>query len=89
MKNNIFSIFLMEKPCAILSVLRNAEGEIYISEVARRVKCTYSHTHKILLFLEKRGLINFKKQGRIRKIDLTEKSEKIAEHLEKIKEMLV
>ncbi len=52
MKGNIFNVFLMEKPCAILSVLRNAEGEIYTSEAVKRVKCTYSHTRKILLFLE-------------------------------------
>ncbi len=83
----IFNILLREKPYAILNVLRK-KGESYISEIARETKCTYAHTRKILLFLEKKGLINFEKEGRIHKINLTEKGEKIAEHIEKIKELL-
>lgn len=88
MKSNIFNVFLQEKPCAILNVLRNSQGSC-ASEIARKIDCTYSHVHKILLFLEKEEFINFEKQGRIHKIDLTEKGEKIAEHIEKIKELLM
>lgn len=89
MESNIFNVLLQEKPCAILRALRNAKGELYASEVARMVNCTRSHACKILLFMEKNGFINFEKQSRIRKISLAEKGKKIAEHIEKVKELLM
>jgi len=89
MKNKpIFNVFLREKPCIILTTLRRRDEKKYGSALAKDADCTYSHARKILLVMEEKGLINFKKQGKIHKITLTEKGNKIAEYIEKIRDLL-
>lgn len=64
--------------------LRNRYGSI----LAKEVDCTYSHTVKILQEMEKASLVTFEKHGRIKIIKLTDKGQKIAECIEKIKNWL-
>ncbi len=89
MKNNkIFNVFFREKPAMMLINLRNAKTEVYASALAKSVDCTYSHVVKILQEMEKAGLINFEKQGRLKLLTLTKTGTEIAEHMESIKNML-
>jgi predicted transcriptional regulator len=52
------------------------------------VDCTYSHAVKILQGLEKMGLVQFEKKGRIKLIKLTKRGCEIADLIEKVRELL-
>ena len=85
---SIFEVFFREKPFLLLNVLRKPSGKRYAAEVAREAGCTYAHTRKILLFLEKKGLLTFNKQNKKHEINLTEKGNQVAEHIGEIKQIL-
>ncbi len=84
----MFEVFFRTKPALILVALRKNNKNRYGSVVAKEVDCTYSHAVKILQEMEKAKLVNFEKQGRIKSIQLTEHGNKVAEYIEKIKEIL-
>src|SRR3989338_5064691 len=81
----IFNVFFREKPCMMLVYLKNSKIEVYASSLAKQVDCTYSHVVKILQQMEKEGLINFEKTGRLKLLTLTKKGEEIAEHIDKLR----
>ena len=87
MKDN-FDIFFRRKPAMILVALRSNLKNRYGSVLAKEVDCTYSHAVKILQEMEKAKLVAFQKHGRIKTISLTDKGNKVAENIEKIKEIL-
>jgi len=87
-KNDIFNIFFREKPAMMLVGLKNAKGEVYASSLAKQIDCTYSHVVKILQEMEKAGLINFEKQGRLKLLTLTKRGNEVAEHIDGIKALL-
>ena len=87
-KKDIFEVFFRKKPAMILVALRNDARNRYGSVLAKEVDCTYSHAVKILQEMERARLVNFEKQGRIKLIRLTENGNKIAESIEKIKNLL-
>ena len=72
----------------ILVALRKGVKNRYGSVLAKEVDCTYSHAVKILQEMEKAKLVSFEKQGRIKTIKLTENGDRIADSIEKIKELL-
>lgn len=72
----------------ILVALRKGGKNRYGSVLAKEVDCTYSHAVKILQEMEKAKLVEFEKQGRIKTIRLTGNGDRIAEHIEKIKNIL-
>jgi DNA-binding MarR family transcriptional regulator len=84
----IFSVFFREKPAMMLVNLKNAKNEVYASNLAKQIDCTYSHVVKILQQMEKAGLINFNKQGRLKLLTLTKKGEDVAENIEKVMNLL-
>ncbi|MDD5086647.1 MAG: winged helix DNA-binding protein [Candidatus Nanoarchaeia archaeon] len=84
----IFNVFFREKPAMMLVELKNAKNEIYASSLAKNIDCTYSHVVKILQEMQKAGLINFDKQGRLKLLNLTKKGNEVAENIEKIKNLL-
>ena len=84
----IFNVFFREKPAMMLVELKNAKNEIYASSLAKNIDCTYSHVVKILQEMQKAGLINFDKQGRLKLLTLTKKGNEVAEHIERIKNLL-
>lgn len=88
MNKETFNVFFREKPAMMLVELRNAKAEIYASSLAKLVDCTYSHVVKILQEMEKAGLVNFEKQGRLKLLTLTKKGADIAEHIDTIRLML-
>ena len=87
-KKDIFEVFFRKKPAMILVSLRKDTKSRYGSVLAKEVDCTYSHAVKILQEMEKARLVNFEKQGRIKIIKLTEAGDKVAENIEKIKNLL-
>jgi DNA-binding MarR family transcriptional regulator len=89
MKNKeIFNVFFREKPTMMLIGLYNAKSEVYASNLAKQVDCTYSHVVKILQQMQKAGLINFNKTGRLKLLALTPKGKEVAENIEKIRTVL-
>ena len=68
--------------------LKNAKSETYASSLAKQIDCTYSHVVKILQEMEKAGLINFDKQGRLKLLSLTKKGMDIADNIDRIKTIL-
>ncbi|MBT3985428.1 winged helix DNA-binding protein [archaeon] len=84
----IFEVFFRKKPAMILVALRQSNKNKYGSVLAKEVDCTYSHAVKILQEMEKSKLVSFEKQGRIKTISLTENGNRVAEHIEKIKQLL-
>ncbi len=87
-KKDIFEVFFRRKPAMILMALRKNTRFRYGSILAKEVDCTYSHAVKILQEMEKAKLVGFEKQGRIKVIKLTEEGNRVAEHIEKIKNLL-
>ena len=84
----IFEVFFRRKPAMILVALRQSNKNKYGSVLAKEVDCTYSHAVKILQEMEKSKLVSFEKQGRIKTISLTENGNRVAEYIEKIKQIL-
>ncbi len=85
---DIFEVFFRSKPANILVALRKSQRNRYGSVLAKEVDCTYSHAVKILQEMEKSKLVTFEKSGRIKIIKLTENGDKVAESIERIKELL-
>ncbi len=89
MKNKkIFNTIFREKPAMMLVGLYNAKGEVYASALAKAVDCTYSHVVKILSEMQKSGLINFEKSGRLKLLTLTKLGAEVAESIEKVRQIL-
>ena len=86
--SGVFEVFFRKKPAMILVSLRKGGKNRYGSVLAKEVDCTYSHAVKILQEMEKAKLVVFEKHGRIKSIKLTENGTKVAEHIDKIRELL-
>ncbi len=84
----VFNIFFREKPAMMLVNLRHAKGPVYASSLAKQVDCTYSHVVKVLQEMEKAKLINFDKQGRLKLLTLTKNGEEMAEHIDRIRQLI-
>ena len=84
----IFNVFFREKPALMLLELYNAKSEIYASSLAKEIDCTYSHVVKILQQMEKSGLVNFNKTGRLKLLSLTKRGTEIAENFDKVRNAL-
>lgn len=87
-KKAIFDVFFREKPAMMLVELKNADANVYASVLAKQIDCTYSHVVKILQEMQKADLISFKKEGRLKLLELTKKGTDIASNIESIKTML-
>ncbi len=88
MKKEIFNVFFREKPVMMLLGLLNAKGPVYASSLAKAVDCTYSHVVKILQQMEKHGIVNFQKQGRLKLLTLTKKGNDMATHMDSVRNAL-
>ena len=84
----IFSVFFREKPAMMLVELKNAKSEVYASSIAKQVDCTYSHVVKVLKGMQKAGLINFEKQGRLKLLTLTKTGQEVADKIDGIRTVL-
>jgi predicted transcriptional regulator len=88
-KVDIMNVLFREKPVRMLVEMRRAsKKEIYASTLAKTVDCTYSHVVKILSQMQKAGLVNFDKQGRLKLLNLTKKGEDVAAYFDKTLSLL-
>lgn len=87
-EKEIFEVFFRKKPAMMLVALRNSTKNRYGSILAKEVDCTYSHAVKILQEMQTANLVNFEKSGRIKNVRLTEQGHRVAEHIEKIRDLL-
>ncbi len=87
-EKEIFEVFFRSKPAMMLVALRNGNRSRYGSILAKEVDCTYSHAVKILQEMETAKLVEFQKNGRIKTIKLTDTGHRVAEHIERIREIL-
>ncbi len=83
-----FDIFFRRKPALMLVSLKKNTRIRYGSILAKEVDCTYSHAVKILQTLEELGLVEFKKKGRIKLIELTKKGRVVADAIENIQSLI-
>ncbi|MFP4567355.1 MAG: hypothetical protein ACLFN8_00270 [Candidatus Woesearchaeota archaeon] len=82
MKNKeIFNAIFREKPAMMLIALKNSEKEVYASSLAKEIDGTYSYIVKVLMDMERAGLVEFKKQGRLKIIKLSKKGNDVAENI--------
>ena len=88
MDKKIFNVFFREKPAMMMIKLLNSKSGIYASSLAKSVDCTYSHVVKILQEMQKAGLINFEKQGRLKLLSLTKTGSEVADHIDNIRVLL-
>ena len=72
----------------MLVELKNADANVYASVLAKQIDCTYSHVVKILQEMQKSDLIKFKKEGRLKLLELTKKGQDIASNIESIRSIL-
>ncbi|MFH1404271.1 MAG: winged helix-turn-helix domain-containing protein [Candidatus Altiarchaeota archaeon] len=79
--SELVGLLLHEKPAGILLSLHDSEGK-YASVLSKENDCTYTHTLKILSKLEENGIVEFRKEGRIKFVKLTSIGEDVAHELE-------
>jgi len=72
----------------MLVALRKSTRSRYGSILAKEIDCTYSHAIKILQGMERLGLVSFEKQGRVKSIKLTKRGQEIADHVERVTDIL-
>lgn len=84
----IFNVIFREKPAMMLITLKNSKNAIYASSLAKQIDCTYSHVVKILQEMQKSGLINFEKQGRLKLLTLTKKGVDVANYIDNARSIL-
>ena len=72
----------------LLIALKNSENEVYASSLAKIIDGTYSYIVKVLMDMERAGLVEFRKQGRLKIIKLTKKGSDVAEKISFIKNAL-
>ncbi|HJW96647.1 MAG TPA: hypothetical protein VJ485_00620 [archaeon] len=76
-------LFLREKPARIIMGLKTGKDKaVYATLLAKESDCTYSHTIKILNTFRNLGIVRFDKQGRIKKVFLTDDGWDIAHNVE-------
>ncbi|HLD57783.1 MAG TPA: hypothetical protein VJA47_05725 [archaeon] len=84
-ENPLEELFLREKPAKIFLGLKTSkEKAIYATLLSKYADCTFSHTIKILNVLQKLGLVEFEKTGRIKTVKLTDDGWDVAHNLEAI-----
>ncbi|MBD3155984.1 MAG: hypothetical protein GF368_05015 [Candidatus Aenigmarchaeota archaeon] len=79
-ETELIKLFFRTKPVRMLVTLK--KGPKYATQVSKEIDCTYSHTIKLLDEFEELNLVTFKKQGRIKIINLTEDGEDLAHSVE-------
>jgi len=71
--------FLKEKPVMALVTIRRNREDIYCSMISKKIDTTYAHTVKTISRLEDEGLVESKKDGRKKILELTPEGEKFAD----------
>jgi len=81
MEDSIKDLFVNVKSAKILVSLSDPSKDNYASEISSNVECTYSHAVRILQKFEDRDLVESKKEGRKKIMELTPEGEEIAKDM--------
>jgi len=84
----VLDVFMREKPTKLLIELLNNNGATYAAVIAKNIDCTYSHVIRIVQEMEGSHLVNSRKEGRTKVLELTGRGEQVARHLESIRSIL-
>ena len=71
--------FLKEKPVMALVTIRRNREDIYCSMISKKIDTTYAHTVKTISRLEDEGLVESRKDGRKKILELTSRGEELAD----------
>ena len=55
----------------------------YVTEISKAIDVTYSHTSKAIQLLEELELVKSRKEGRVRRVELTERGKELGKMLAK------
>jgi DNA-binding MarR family transcriptional regulator len=71
--------FLKEKPVMALVTIRRSRDDIYCSKISKKIDTTYAHTVKVVSRMEDEGLVESKKDGRKKILELTSTGQEFAD----------
>ncbi|QKQ98738.1 winged helix DNA-binding protein [Candidatus Nanohaloarchaea archaeon] len=80
--------FLHTKPAKMMVRLADPSAENYASALSSNIDCTYSHAVRIIQKLEEIGLIETRKKGRKKYIELTSRGQDVAHALNDLMKLL-
>ena len=83
MKTDLEELFLRKKPVRLLLNIKTGSQK-YVSILAKETDCTYSHTVKLLDMFHNLGIVEFKKEGRIKYVALTQDGTELANDFESV-----
>ncbi|MGC8817239.1 MAG: hypothetical protein ACP5PX_05495 [Candidatus Hadarchaeum sp.] len=87
-EEEIYGLFLQEKPAKILVCLKKENKQIYTTIIAKEVNATYAHTFNVLKKMKKLNLVSFMESGRIKLVKLTELGEEVAKTIINLADLL-
>ena len=78
--SELAGVFLHKMPTSLLLTIRTYD-RTYVSVLAKECNCTYPHAVKTLWGMEKLGLIQSEKVGRVKYVQLTDHGKVVADSL--------
>ncbi|MCD6523024.1 MAG: hypothetical protein J7K68_04705 [Candidatus Diapherotrites archaeon] len=76
--------FIRTKPVRALVALSDKNREWYAHLLAKEIDCTYAHLIKLLDTMAEANIVIFEREGRIKKVKLTEFGEELAHDFETV-----
>ena len=84
-ETDVEDLLFRKKPVKLFAAMTKGEDDTrYVSVLAKKTDCTYSHTVKLLEQLKNLGYVEFEKKGRIKYVSLTEDGKKLANALSNV-----
>ena len=83
MEDSIRTTLLKEKPYKLLLKLKSRRTDNYATDLCSAIDTTYAHTTDLISRFKEHGLITSEKEGRKKKLTLTEEGEELAEQAQK------
>jgi len=80
----MLQMFLRPKPCAMMRMLRDSDGNWHISKLARGSGATFVYTSRLMARLQEKGLVTMESKGKRKIVRLTEEGIKVANAIEEL-----
>lgn len=77
-------VLLHPKNALLLTSLKDDTKKWYAGSLARQTGLSYVYVTELLGLFEKDGVVEIKKDGKVRKVTLTEKGQKVATAVEEL-----
>lgn len=77
-------VILHPKNAIVVTSLKDDTKKWYAGSLARQSGLSYVYVTELLAMFEKDGVIDIKKEGKVRRVTLTEKGQKIATALDEL-----